>query len=66
MAMVKMISLMFHVSGLIFDEYRDTNKFDGKYKGADLPDGTYYYILKYTNTRGLAIDRAGFVVIHRK
>jgi gliding motility-associated-like protein len=42
-----------------------TGTFDGKYKGEDLPDGTYYYVLKYNNLQGKSIDRAGFIVIHR-
>ena len=40
--------------------------FEGKYKGEDLPDGTYYYVLKYTNAKNEKVDKAGFVVIHRK
>ncbi|MCB9034206.1 MAG: gliding motility-associated C-terminal domain-containing protein [Chitinophagales bacterium] len=41
------------------------NSWDGTYKGDNLPDGTYYYALKYTNALGAVIDRAGFIVIHR-
>ncbi|MFN8284590.1 MAG: gliding motility-associated C-terminal domain-containing protein [Chitinophagales bacterium] len=48
------------------DKYDNINDvFNGKYKGSDLPDGTYYYILKYTNLLGTVINRTGFVVLHR-
>jgi len=49
------------------NEYYDnvTGVFDGKYKGEDLPDGTYYYVLKYNSLQGKKIDRSGFIVIHR-
>ncbi|MDB5226195.1 MAG: hypothetical protein JWN78_388, partial [Bacteroidota bacterium] len=38
---------------------------DGKYEGAQLPDGTYYYILKYVSDDGTVIDKAGFITLHR-
>jgi gliding motility-associated-like protein len=41
------------------------NTWDGSYNGSPLPDGTYYYILKFINSEGQSIDKASFVVIHR-
>ncbi|MDB5226194.1 MAG: hypothetical protein JWN78_387 [Bacteroidota bacterium] len=41
------------------------NDWDGKYKGAPLPDGTYYYVLKYITTNNEDINRAGFITLHR-
>ena len=42
------------------------NRWDGRYKGDNLPDGTYYYVLKYDDKSGNnIINQAGFVVIHR-
>ena len=42
------------------------NRWDGRYKGDNLPDGTYYYVLKYDDRKGnKIINQAGFVVIHR-
>jgi gliding motility-associated-like protein len=40
-------------------------EWDGKYKGSPLPDGTYYYVIKYLNSDGAQINKAGFIVIHR-
>jgi gliding motility-associated-like protein len=41
------------------------NDWDGTYNGGPLPDGTYYYLLKYTDTDDHKIDKAGFITIHR-
>jgi gliding motility-associated-like protein len=41
------------------------NTWSGMYKGAPLPDGTYYYVLKYKTNQGNSVNEAGFVVIHR-
>ena len=41
------------------------NDWDGRFRGEMLPDGTYYYVLKYIDARGVTIDKGGFVVIHR-
>jgi gliding motility-associated-like protein len=40
-------------------------EWDGRYKGSPLPDGTYYYVIKYLNSDGAQINKAGFIVIHR-
>ena len=45
------------------EDYR--GEWDGRYKGAPLPDGTYYYVIKYINSGGDDINKAGFIVIHR-
>jgi gliding motility-associated-like protein len=45
------------------EDYR--GEWDGRYKGAPLPDGTYYYVIKYINSAGDDINKAGFIVIHR-
>jgi gliding motility-associated-like protein len=45
------------------DDYR--NDFDGKYQGSPLPDGTYYYVIKYINTNGEEINKASYMTIHR-
>jgi gliding motility-associated-like protein len=45
--------------------YDNNNGWDGRYKGTDLPDGTYYYVIKYINRNNEQINKAGFVVIHR-
>lgn len=40
--------------------------FNGQFKGQDLPDGNYFYILKLNDTRYVADDRfTGWLVIHR-
>jgi gliding motility-associated-like protein len=49
----------------VFRSEKYDNAWDGTYRGKLLPDGTYYYTLKYTNNAGNNIDRAGFVVINR-
>jgi len=41
------------------------NNFDGRYQGSELPDGTYYYIVKYVNTAGDEINKASYLTIHR-
>ena len=48
--------------------YRNTqydNRFNGIYQGQELPDGTYYYVLEYTDKNGNKIKQASFLVIHR-
>jgi gliding motility-associated-like protein len=45
------------------EDYR--NDFDGRYRGAPLPDGTYYYVVKYTNDEGTVINRASYLTIRR-
>lgn len=41
------------------------NDWDGTYKGSPLPDGTYYYVLKYTKSSGEEVNKAGFITLHR-
>ena len=46
-------------------KYDNNNGWDGKYKGSPLPDGTYYYVIKYMNKDNEQINKAGFIVIQR-
>jgi len=41
------------------------NDWDGRYQGSSLPDGTYYYVVKYVTGGGEEVNRAGFITIHR-
>ena len=41
------------------------NDWDGYYDNEPLPDGTYYYSIKFDDLDGNNIHQAGFVVIHR-
>jgi len=41
------------------------NDWDGRYRGAPLPEGTYYYVLKYINIHGTEINKAGFISLRR-
>jgi gliding motility-associated-like protein len=45
--------------------YDNNSGWDGRYKGAPLPDGTYYYVIKYINRNDVQINKAGFIVIQR-
>jgi gliding motility-associated-like protein len=44
---------------------QNSNFFDGNYQGSPLPDGTYYYVIKYTNDKNEAINKAHYLTIHR-
>jgi gliding motility-associated-like protein len=41
------------------------NDWDGGYKGGKVPDGTYYYVLKYTKRTGEQVNKAGFITLRR-
>lgn len=49
----------------VFKSLRYHNDWDGTYNGAPLPDGTYYYSLKYTTDLTEYRSREGFLTIHR-
>ena len=41
------------------------NDWDGVWEGKALPDGTYFYVLEYTNDAGEEKKLSGYVQIHR-
>jgi gliding motility-associated-like protein len=41
------------------------NDWNGEYQNLPLPDGTYYYIVKFESTQGTTVQQAGFITIHR-
>jgi gliding motility-associated-like protein len=42
------------------------NSWDGRYNGGPLPDGTYYYVLRFSdNLTGSEIDQGGYLIIFR-
>ncbi len=44
----------------------DGTDFDGKFKGQDLPDGSYFYIIKLNSTQFVPVDEfKGYLIIHR-
>jgi gliding motility-associated-like protein len=45
------------------DDYK--NDWKGYYKGEPLPEGTYYYIIKFTDHDGILINKAGDLTILR-
>ena len=49
----------------IYRNDRYLNDWDGTYKGSPLPDGTYYYVLRYTKSNGEEVNKAGFITLHR-
>ncbi len=49
----------------VFESTNYQNDWDGRYKGKTLPDGTYYFVLKYYLTDGTAPEIKGNVTILR-
>ncbi|MFN8295035.1 MAG: gliding motility-associated C-terminal domain-containing protein [Chitinophagales bacterium] len=45
------------------DDYQ--NNWGGTYNGAPIPDGTYFYSLKYLSKSNETISKAGFICLHR-
>jgi gliding motility-associated-like protein len=41
------------------------NDWQGTHSGRELPEGTYFYVLRYTDQDGLTVDINGYVMIHR-
>jgi gliding motility-associated-like protein len=41
------------------------NTFDGNYRGSPLPDGTYFFVLEYTNKLNQAINVSSYITIQR-
>jgi gliding motility-associated-like protein len=51
---------------LVYQKDGYLNDWDGRWEGKDLPDGTYFYILEYTNPdTGETKKLSGYVQIHR-
>ncbi len=45
------------------DEYK--NDWDGTYNGSPLPDGTYFYLLKYSTDNYNKLNKNGFITLRR-
>jgi gliding motility-associated-like protein len=51
---------------IVYDRDGYVNDWDGRWEGKDLPDGTYFYILEYTDdAKGETKKLSGYVQIHR-
>jgi gliding motility-associated-like protein len=50
---------------LVFTSNDTGKKWDGTFKGKDVPNGTYVWIVNYTNRRGIKIYDQGTVVLIR-
>ena len=50
---------------LIFSSYDVTKKWDGTFKGKKMPNGSYVWMLKYTNIRGKKFYEQGTVMLIR-
>jgi len=48
---------------IVFNEKNYQNNWDAKYNGSDLPDGTYFYKIKFND--GISKDKNGFLIIAR-
>jgi gliding motility-associated-like protein len=51
-------SLMYHS-----DNYNDANAWDGKYHGENVPDATYYYVVKATGPNGSPTKKGSLTII---
>jgi gliding motility-associated-like protein len=49
----------------VYRNEKYVNDWNGTYKGSPLPDGTYYYVLKYRKSSGEEVNKAGFITLHR-
>ena len=52
---------------LVFDreEYSNTDGWDGTWDSSDLPDGTYFYVIEFTDEDGNDQKASGYVQINR-
>ena len=50
---------------LIFNSSDITQKWDGKYKGKDMPNGAYLWMVNYTNLKGKKVYEQGTVMLIR-
>ena len=49
----------------VYRNDRYNNEWNGTYKGSPLPDGTYYYIIKYKSEKNEDSSKTGFITIAR-
>lgn len=49
----------------VYENNRYENDWNGSYKNNPLPDGTYYYILKYRTDTNNEISKMGFIILSR-
>lgn len=49
----------------LFRDENYHNDWEGTYNGAPIPDGTYFYTLKYTTETNDSVEKAGFICLHR-
>jgi len=49
----------------VFDTHDENEGWDGKFKGEDLPIGTYYYYIKYLCSDNTLLEKKGEIVLIR-
>jgi gliding motility-associated-like protein len=66
-AMINTIALdIFNRWGIeVFKSESYQNDWDATYNGGPLPDGTYYYVVKYRDLQNNMVEKAGFITVHR-